>query len=100
MAVYDISNGSDNGTGNAPTSATVGDTVITSGGNYQVVAPGTPGASYNPSSGFWSTKLDTANPVPNLTNSGSGYASDLQNIANQNTQQSQDFPQHINHQNI
>ncbi len=38
--------------GNAPSNAQIGDTVITGGGNYQVVAPGTPGASYNPSSGF------------------------------------------------
>ena len=43
--------------GNAPSSAKPGDIVHTGGGNYQVVKPNTPGASYNPSSGKWSVKL-------------------------------------------
>lgn len=43
--------------GLAPSGATVGDIVHTAGGSYQVMAPGTPGASYNQSSGLWSKKL-------------------------------------------
>ena len=61
------SNGSSGGTssgslvqvksdGNAPSGTKVGDTVRTAGGNYKVVAPNTPGAKYNPSSGLWSIK--------------------------------------------
>lgn len=45
--------------GNAPLNAQIGDTIRTAGGNYNVVAPNTPGASYNPSSGFWSVKDTT-----------------------------------------
>lgn len=69
----------------------VGDTVVTNGGNYSVVAPGTPGANYNPGSGLWSVKIDSANPVPNISNNATGYANELRDIANMNTQQSQDF---------
>ena len=61
------SNGSSGGTssgslvqvksdGNAPSGTKVGDTVRTAGGDYKVVAPNTPGAKYNPSSGLWSIK--------------------------------------------
>lgn len=42
--------------GNAPSGLSVGDVVRTGGGNYQIVAPGTAGASYNPDSGYWSMK--------------------------------------------
>lgn len=54
MAVLQV--GSD---GNAPKTAQVGDYINTAGGMYQVVAPGTYGSSYNPSSGFWSIKRDS-----------------------------------------
>ena len=43
--------------GNAPSGTKIGDTVITAGGNYLVVEPNTPGATYNPSSGLWSVKV-------------------------------------------
>lgn len=63
-AVSQITGGSSGGkhhtvdsSGNAPSSAKPGDIVHTGGGNYQVVKPNTPGASYNPSSGKWSVKL-------------------------------------------
>lgn len=42
--------------GNAPSGTQVGDTVRTAGGDFKVVAPNTPGATYNPSSGLWSIK--------------------------------------------
>lgn len=43
--------------GLAPSGASVGDIVNTAGGMYQVMSPGTPGASYNDASGLWSKKL-------------------------------------------
>lgn len=43
--------------GNAPAGTNIGDTVITAGGNYLVVDPNTPGASYNPTNGLWSIKV-------------------------------------------
>lgn len=43
--------------GNAPAGTKIGDTVVTQGGNYKVVAPNTAGAKYNPNSGLWSIKL-------------------------------------------
>lgn len=46
--------------GNAPTGTQVGDIVVTAGGNYKVVSPGTTGATYNPSSGLWSIKVDSS----------------------------------------
>lgn len=47
--------------GNAPSGATVGNTVQTGGGNYTIVSPNTEGAKYNPSSGHWSVKSDELN---------------------------------------
>lgn len=44
--------------GDAPTGLAVGTTVYTHGGTYQIVEPGTAGASYNPSSGYYSIKID------------------------------------------
>lgn len=44
--------------GNAPSGLSVGDTVKTAGGNYNIVSPGTVGAKYNPKSGYWSVKAD------------------------------------------
>ena len=44
--------------GNAPEGTQIGDTVKTAGGSYKVVAPNTAGASYNPSNGLWSVKID------------------------------------------
>lgn len=48
-----------NAQGNAPKGTNIGDTVTTKGGTYKVVAEGTQGASYNPSSGLWSVKVDS-----------------------------------------
>lgn len=45
--------------GNAPAGTQIGDIVVTAGGNYQVVAPNTPGATYNPNSQLWSIKVDS-----------------------------------------
>lgn len=42
--------------GNAPEGTQIGDVVVTAGGNYRVVEPGTPGARYNPTNGLWSVK--------------------------------------------
>jgi hypothetical protein len=47
--------------GNAPSGTQIGDTVHTAGGDYRVVAPGTAGATYNPASGLWSTKINSGN---------------------------------------
>ena len=46
--------------GNAPLGLKTGDVVRTGGGNFTVVAPGTPGASYNPASGYWSVKTNSS----------------------------------------
>ena len=56
-----------NAQGNAPTGTKVGDIVSTKGGDYKVVEKGTPGASYNPSSGLYSVKVDSP-----ATNTGTG----------------------------
>lgn len=48
--------------GNAPSGLSSGDYVNTAGGVYQVVAPGTIGSTYNPSSGYWSIKHGADNP--------------------------------------
>lgn len=61
MAVYDVQ-----ASGNAPAHAQVGDIIVTKGGNYRIVEPNTEGASYNPSSHFWSVKTQEA-VVPETT---------------------------------
>ena len=53
--------------GNAPSGTQIGDTVHTAGGDYRVVAPGTAGATYNPASGLWSTKINSGNTGGNKT---------------------------------
>lgn len=52
--------------GLAPSGATVGDIINTAGGTYQVMSPGSPGASYNEASGLWSKKL-ADDPLTALT---------------------------------
>lgn len=60
--------------GNAPAGTRIGDTVVTQGGNYKVVAPNTPGANYNPGSGLWSIKLPAGQvSTGNSGNTGSAY---------------------------
>lgn len=66
--------------GNAPSNAQIGDTIITNGGNYRVVAPNTPGSSYNSSSGFWSVK----------DGSVGSYTASAQDLVNRNNQQLSD----------
>ena len=65
-----------NAQGNAPTGTKVGDIVSTKGGDYKVVEKGTPGASYNPSSGLYSVKVTspatTTETGSKATTSGSG----------------------------
>lgn len=75
--------------GNAPAGTSVGTIVKTAGGDYQVVAPGTPGASYNQANGLWSVKVTEPNGAPaakadgyyaNTGAPGTGY---LNNSVNQ-----------------
>jgi hypothetical protein len=40
-----------------------GTIVHTQGGDYDIVAPNTPGATYNPSNGYWGKKYDQGGPV-------------------------------------
>ena len=54
MTVYQVQ-----ANGNAPAQAQIGDIIVTEGGNYQIVAPNTAGASYNEESGFWSVKANS-----------------------------------------
>lgn len=56
--------------GNAPAGTAIGSYVTTKGGTYQVVAAGTPGASYNPANGLYSIKVNDT--VTNPTTSTSG----------------------------
>ena len=58
--------------GKAPAGATVGDTIVTAGGNYKIVPAGTSGAKYNPASGHYSIKVGT---VSSGSSGGSGSGS-------------------------
>lgn len=53
MAIVDVQPN-----GNAPSGLSAGDFVNTAGGVYQIAEPGSAGAEYNPSSGYWSYKYD------------------------------------------
>lgn len=71
--------------GNAPSNAQIGDTIRTAGGNFNIVAPNTPGAKYNPSSGFWSVKDTTPeylSTAKSLTSNNSNAMSNAANLAN------------------
>lgn len=71
--------------GNAPANAQIGDTIRTAGGNFNVVAPNTPGAKYNPSSGFWSVRDNTPEYLSNakaLVNSNNRAMSNAAETAN------------------
>lgn len=67
--------------GNAPSNAQIGDTIRTAGGNFNVVAPNTPGAKYNPSSGFWSVKDTTPEYLTNAKSITSNNNSAMTNSA-------------------
>lgn len=58
--------------GKAPAGATVGDTIVTAGGNYKIVPAGTSGAKYNPASGHYSIKVGA---VSSGSSGGSGSGS-------------------------
>lgn len=76
--------------GNAPAGTQIGDTVVTAGGSYRVVAPNTAGATYNPSNGLWSVKV-SSNSSTNTSNTSNasnvvGTSSLLNNgVANPST---------------
>ena len=70
--------------GKAPSGLSVGDTVSTNGGLYQIVHPGTPGSSFNKDSGYASINLSKAGLQDSLT----AYA---QATSERNTAKSQDF---------
>lgn len=53
--------------GQAPAGLQVGDYVQTNGGLWKIVEPNTPGANYNPTTGYWSVKVN------NSTKSGGSY---------------------------
>lgn len=53
--------------GHAPSGLSVGDKVNTAGGTYQIVSPNTPGANYNPASGYWSVKAYSQGGVADFT---------------------------------
>lgn len=71
MAVYKV--GTD---GNAPSGLSIGDYIVTNGGTYQIVAPNTAGANYNPNNGYWSI-LSNANQT--AYNYSGGYDSSVKN---------------------
>lgn len=70
--------------GKAPSGLSVGDTVSTNGGLYQIVHPGTPGSSFNKDSGYSSINLSKAGLQDSLT----AYA---QATSERNTAKSQNF---------
>lgn len=71
--------------GLAPSGLNNGDWVTTGNGMYQIVAPGTPGARFNPDSGYWSLKRT------DVGESTSEYQAWLQQNAEKNTARSQEF---------
>lgn len=64
--------------GNTPTGAKIGDVSYTAGGNYRIVDPDTPGANYNPATGYYSVKITGDGAPPPQTGGGtaSGYYND------------------------
>lgn len=86
MAIFNVQ-----ANGNAPSNAQIGDTIRTSGGNYNIVAPNTPGAKYNSSSGFWSVKSDMPEYLQSakaLTNENNQLLQNAANSANAISQNS------------
>lgn len=75
--------------GVAPSGLKVGDVVQTAGkNNYQIVSPGTPGASYSDKSGYWSVPVSKVVSSA-LSGNVSGLVSSAQEVARQNTASSQ-----------
>lgn len=80
MAVYNVLKN-----GIAPSNAQIGDVVRTAGGNFRIVAPNTPGASYNASSGRWSVKDTTPeymNSASSVVERNNAAMSDAAAVAN------------------
>lgn len=71
--------------GNAPSGLQTGDIVNTAGGQYIIATPGSPGASYNPDSNYWSVRLDSDEGALLGAANASREAADL------NSQRSQEF---------
>lgn len=46
--------------GNAPAGATIGDIIVTAGGNFKIVTANTPNAKYNSESGHYSIQVETS----------------------------------------
>lgn len=74
--------------GIAPSGLTAGDYVNTNAGMYQITNPGVIGSTYNPKSGYWSTKLDTS---PGSASSLQSALTSAQLAAEANTEKSQAF---------
>ena len=74
--------------GIAPSGLSAGDYVNTNAGMYQITSPGAVGSTYNPKSGYWSTKLDTS---PGSASSLQSALTSAQRAAEANTEKSQSF---------
>lgn len=74
--------------GIAPSGLSAGDYVNTNAGMYQITKPGAIGSTYNPKSGYWSTKLDTS---PGSASSLQSALTSAQRAAEANTEKSQAF---------
>ena len=56
--------------GTAPSGAGIGDRILTGGGTYEIVEPGTPGAVQNKTTGWYSKKIDDIKTVITDANAG------------------------------
>lgn len=74
--------------GIAPSGLSAGDYVNTNAGMYQITNPGAVGSTYNPKSGYWSTKLNTS---PGSASSLQSALTSAQRAAEANTEKSQAF---------
>lgn len=61
--------------GNAPGGLSVGDQVVTAGGTYTIVSHGTPGSTYNPSSGYSSLLTNSSQTTASKKSGSSGRIS-------------------------
>ena len=61
--------------GNAPSGLSAGDQVVTAGGTYTIVPHGTPGATYNPTSGYSSVLTNSSQTTANTKSGSSGRIS-------------------------
>ena len=61
--------------GNAPSGLSAGDQVVTAGGTYTIVPHGTPGATYNPTSGYSSVLTNSSQTTTTKKSGSSGGSS-------------------------